>query len=189
MARILAVGLVVVCALVIALAACGGDDDDGGGVTETPAATGPVIFTSEAFSSGGAIPLEYSCDGDNISPPLTWSRLPAGTESLVLTIDDPDADRFVHWVVYDLPPDSVGLDANVPPEGELADGSRQGTNSRGETGYTGPCPPGGEHEYVFRIYALDAETGLEAGASLAEVEAAIADHVLALSELVGTYSR
>ncbi len=185
----LSVWQAVVGALLIALAACGGDDGDGGGVTETPAATGPIVFTSDAFSSGGAIPLEYSCDGDNVSPPLSWSRLPAGTESLALTMDDPDADRFVHWVVYDLPPDAVGLDANVPAAGELADGTKQGVNSRVETGYTGPCPPGGEHDYVFRIYALDAETGLEAGATLGEVEAAIAGHVLAMSELVGKYSR
>jgi hypothetical protein len=151
--------------------------------------TGPVIFTSEAFSSGGAIPIEYSCDGDNISPPLAWSRLPAGTESLALTVDDPDADRYVHWVMYNIPPDAVGLGSDTLPDEELDDGSLQGVNSRGEIGYTGPCPPGGEHQYVFRIYALNAEIDLEAGATLAEVEAAIADHVLALSELVGTFSR
>jgi len=175
--------------LAVALAACGGDDDGGGGATLTPVATGPVIFTSEAFQSGGAIPIEYSCDGDNTSPPLAWSRLPAGTESLALTMDDPDANGYVHWVMYNIPPDSTGLAAGVLADEELADGSLQGMNSRGEIGYTGPCPPGGEHQYVFRIHALDAEVGLEAGATLAEVEAAIADHVLALSELAATFSR
>ena len=174
--------------LAVALAACGGDDDDGRGAL-APVETGPVIFTSEAFSSGGAIPIEYSCDGDNISPPLTWSRLPADTESLALTMDDLDANGYVHWVMYGMPRDSVGLDAGTSVDEELDDGSLQGVNSRGEIGYTGPCPPGGEHEYVFRIYALNAEIDLEAGATLTEVEAAIADHVLALSELVGTYSR
>ncbi len=173
----------------LALVACGGDDDDGGGASLTPVETGPVIFTSEAFSSGGAIPIEYSCDGDNISPPLAWSRLPAGTESLALTMDDPDANGYVHWVMYNIPPDSVGLGADTLPDEELDDSSLQGVNSRGEIGYTGPCPPGGEHQYVFRIYALNAAIDLEAGATLAEVEAAIADHVLALSELVGTFSR
>ena len=95
--------------LAVALVACGGDDDDGGGATLTPVETGPVIFTSEAFSSGGAIPIEYSCDGENISPPLAWNRLPAGTESLALTMDDPDANGYAHWVMYNIPPDSTGL--------------------------------------------------------------------------------
>ncbi|MCH8161545.1 MAG: YbhB/YbcL family Raf kinase inhibitor-like protein, partial [Chloroflexi bacterium] len=105
------------------------------------------------------------------------------------TMDDQDADGYVHWVMYNIPPESMGLGAGTVPDEELDDGSFQGVNSRGEIGYTGPCPPGGEHQYVFRIYALDAEVDLEAGATLAEVEAAIEDHVLALSELVGTYSR
>ncbi len=181
--------LLLVPVLAIALAACGGDDDDGGGASLTPVETGPVIFASDAFSSGGEIPVEYSCDGDNISPPLAWSRLPAGTESLALTMDDPDANGYVHWVMYNMPPDSSGLGADILPDEELDDGSLQGVNSLGEIGYTGPCPPGGEHQYVFRIYALNAEIDLGAGSTLAEVEAAIADHVLALSELVGTFSR
>ena len=137
----------------------------------------------------GAIPIDFSCDGDNASPPLAWSWFPAGTESLALTMDDPDAGDYAHWVMYNIPPDSVGLAADTFPDEVLADGSLQGLNSRGEIGYTGPCPPGGEHQYVFRLYALNTEVDLEAGATLAEVEAAIADHVLALSELVGTYSR
>jgi len=181
--------LLIAPVLAVALAACGGGDDDGGGASLTPVETGPVVFTSEAFSSGADIPIEYSCDGDNISPPLAWSRLPAGTESLALTMDDLDANGYVHWVMYNIPPGSTGLGADILPDEDLDNGSLQGVNSRGEIGYTGPCPPGGEHQYVFRIYALNAEVGLEAGATLAEVEAAIADHVLALSELVGTFSR
>jgi Raf kinase inhibitor-like YbhB/YbcL family protein len=180
--------LLLAVVLAVAVVACGGDDD-GGGASLTPVETGPVVFTSEAFSSGGAIPIEYSCDGDNISPPLAWSRLPAGTESLALTMDDLDANGYVHWVMYNMPPDSTGLGADAVPNEELDDGSLQGVNSRGEIGYTGPCPPGGEHEYRFRLYALDTAIDPEAGATLAEVEAAIAGHVLALSELVGTYSR
>ena len=175
--------------LAVALVACGGDDDDGGRATQEPAGTGPPIFTSGAFSSGGAIPIDFSCDGDNVSPPLDWRRLPEGTRSLALTMDDQDANGYVHWVMYNIPPDSIGLGAGTVPDEELDDGSLQGVNSRGEIGYTGPCPPGGEHQYRFRLYALDAEVDLGAGATLAEVEAAIADHVLALSELVGTYSR
>ena len=173
--------------LAVAVVACGGDDDDG--ATPEPAGTGPAIFTSGAFSSGGAIPIEFTCDGDNIAPPLNWRRVPVGTQSLALLMDDQDADGYVHWVMYNIPADSMGLGAGTFRDGELDDGSFQGVNSRGEIGYTGPCPPGGEHRYLFRLYALDAEVDLEAGATLAEVEAAIADHVLALSELVGTYSR
>jgi len=173
----------------VAFVACGGDDDDGGSASLTPAETGPIFFTSDAFSSGGEIPAEYSCDGDNVSPALSWQRLPAGTESLALTMDDPDANGYAHWVMYNIPPDSTGLAADAPAVEELDDGSLQGVNGRGAIGYTGPCPPGGEHQYRFRLYALDAEVDLEAGATLAEVETAIADHRLALSELVGTYNR
>ena len=181
--------IAVAAVLAVVLVACGGDDDDGGGASLTPVETGPGVFTSDAFLSGGAIPIDFTCDGDNISPPLAWSRLPAGTESLALTVDDLDANGYVHWVMYNIPPDSTGLGADTLPDEELADGSLQGVNGRGEIGYTGPCPPGGEHRYRFRLFALDAEVDLAAGATLAEVEAAIADHVLALSELLGTFSR
>lgn len=174
-------------ALAVAAVACGGDGDDV--VTPEPVGTGPAIFTSGAFSSGGAIPIEFTCDGNNAAPPLNWRRVPVGTQSLALTMDDRDADGYVHWVMYNIPPESMGLGADTDPEEVLDDGSLQGVNSRGEIGYTGPCPPSGEHRYRFRLYALDAAVDLEAGATLAEVEAAIADHVLALSELVGTYSR
>ncbi|HEY5625531.1 MAG TPA: hypothetical protein VIT93_03475, partial [Dehalococcoidia bacterium] len=98
-------------AFLVTLAACGGDDDGGGGASLTPMETGPVAFTSEAFASGGAIPTEYSCDGENISPPLAWSRLPAGTESLALTMDDPDAGGYAHWVVYNIPAPALGFAA------------------------------------------------------------------------------
>ncbi len=179
--------VVAVAVLAVALVACGGDDDDG--ATQGPVGTGPPMFISGAFSSGAAIPIEFTCDDDNVSPPLNWWRLPPGTQSLALTMDDPDAGGYAHWVMYNIPPDSMGLAADIFPDEVLADGSLQGLNSRGEIGYTGPCPPGGEHQYVFRLYVLNAEADLEAGATLAEVEAAIADHVLALSELVGTYSR
>jgi Raf kinase inhibitor-like YbhB/YbcL family protein len=178
--------LFLVVVLAVAVVACGGDDDDGS--TPDPVGTGPAIFTSGAFSSGGAIPIEFTCDGDNIAPPLNWRRVPIGTQSLALLMDDQDADGYVHWVMYNIPADSMGLGAGTFRDSDLDDGSFQGVNSRGEIGYTGPCP-GGEHRYLFRLYALDAEVDLEAGATLAEVEAAIADHVLALSELVGTYSR
>jgi Raf kinase inhibitor-like YbhB/YbcL family protein len=181
------VWLLLAVALAAVVVACGGDDDDSG-ASPTPAA-GAVVFASDAFSPGGEIPLEFSCDGDNVSPPLSWSGLPEGARSLALTMDDLDAGGYVHWVMYDIPPGTMGLAADVPTDETLADGSTQGVNSRGEIGYAGPCPPDGEHRYRFRLYALDAAVDLEAGATLADVEAAIADHVLALSELVGTFSR
>ena len=178
--------LVLAIALAAIVVACGDDDDDG---AASPTPAGAVVFTSDAFSPGGEIPLEFSCDGDNVSPPLSWSGLPEGAQSLTLTMDDLDAGGYVHWVMYDIPPGTMGLAANVPMDETLADGSTQGVNSGGEVGYAGPCPPSGEHRYRFRLYALDAEVDLEAGATLADVEAAIADHVLAQSELVGTFSR
>ena len=181
--------LVLAPVLAVVLVACGGDGDDDGGASPTPATAGAIVFASDAFSPGGEIPLEFSCDGDNVSPPLTWSGLPEGAQSLALTMDDLDAGGYVHWVMYDIPPGTMGHAADVPADETLADGSTQGVNSRGEIGYAGPCPPDGEHRYRFRLFALDAEVDLEAGATLTDVEAAIADHVLALSELVGTYSR
>ncbi len=122
-------------ALAAAVVSCGGDDDDDG-VSPTPAANGAVVFASDAFTPGGEIPLEFSCDGDNVSPPLSWSGLPDGVQSLALTMDDLDAGGYVHWVMYDIPPGTMGFAADVPMDETLADGSTQGVNSRGEIGYT-----------------------------------------------------
>jgi Raf kinase inhibitor-like YbhB/YbcL family protein len=141
---------------------------------------------SSAFGNAQAIPSRHSCEGEDVSPPLQWSNLPAGTRSLALVVDDPDAPGgvFTHWIAWGLDPAAEELD-----EGEAA--PREGQNDFGMSGYRGPCPPAGHgrHRYVFRLYALDAEPELAAGAAKAELEKAIAGHVLTTAELVGTYER
>jgi Raf kinase inhibitor-like YbhB/YbcL family protein len=141
---------------------------------------------SSAFENAHAIPSRHSCDGEDVSPPLRWSNMPEGTRSLALVVDDPDAPGgvFTHWIAWALDPAADGLG-----EGEPA--PREGQNDFGTSGYRGPCPPPGHgrHRYVFRLYALDTEAELAAGAAKAEVEQAIAGHVLTTAELVGTYER
>jgi hypothetical protein len=141
---------------------------------------------STAFENAQAIPRQHSCDGEDVSPPLHWSNVPDGTRSLALVVDDPDAPRgvFTHWVAWGLDPAAEGLrEGEAPP--------REGRNDFGAKGYGGPCPPPGHglHRYVFRLYALDAEPELVVGAAKAELEQAIAGHVLTTAELVGTYER
>jgi Raf kinase inhibitor-like YbhB/YbcL family protein len=150
-----------------------------------------IEIKSPAFSEGGAIPGKYTCDGKDVSPPLSWSGAPAGTKSLALICDDPDAPSgdWVHWVVFDLPSSSTGLPEGVPARDEIAGGGRQGRNDFRKTGYGGPCPPGGTHRYVFTLFALDRELGLGAGATKAQLSAAMRGHVLAEGRLTGKYSR
>jgi Raf kinase inhibitor-like YbhB/YbcL family protein len=148
-------------------------------------------ITSTAFANEGMIPRRFTCDGEDISPPLSWKGMPGGTKSLALIADDPDAPRktWVHWVVYNLPASSGGLPENVPPEKTLADGGRQGTSDFGRIGYGGPCPPSGTHRYFFKLYALDSELGLAPGATKEELLQAMAGHVLAEAQLMGRYRR
>lgn len=145
-------------------------------------------LSSPAFSDGGRIPPEFTCDGGNISPHLVWSNVPRKARSLALTVDDPDAPRgtFTHWVVFDIPPDRSDL-----PSGQRSAGiGVWGSNSRGEADYMGPCPPSGTHRYIFRLLALDIETlGLMAGASRHDVEEAAVGHTLAIASLTGRYRR
>jgi Raf kinase inhibitor-like YbhB/YbcL family protein len=141
---------------------------------------------SNAFEHAQAIPTRHTCDGDDLSPELRWSNVPDGAESLALVVDDPDAPRgvFTHWVAWGFDPGEEGLG-----EGESA--PREGRNDFGAVGYRGPCPPPGHgrHRYVFRLYALVGEPGLEAGAGKADLERAIEGHVLTIAELVGTCER
>jgi Raf kinase inhibitor-like YbhB/YbcL family protein len=148
-------------------------------------------LSSTAFQDGGMIPSKYTCDGPNISPPLNWSGLPANTKSIALIVDDPDAPAktWVHWVLYDLPSTQTELAEDIKPHAALAAGGRQGTNDFRQTGYGGPCPPGGTHRYFFKIYALDSETSLKDGATKDDVERAMKGHVLGQGELVGKYQR
>lgn len=144
-------------------------------------------LTSPAFDSGQPIPVRYTCDGEDISPPLHWSDPPQGTQSFTLIVDDPDAPVGVwdHWIIFNLPGDLEGLPENAAPPAA----SRDGQNSWGRTGYGGPCPPGGTHRYFFKLYALDTDLSLSAGATKAQLLKAMAGHILAQAELMGRYSR
>lgn len=154
-----------------------------------------LTLTSSAFRHNGEIPKMHTCDGADTSPDLAWSGLPAGTRSLALIVDDPDAPdprapkmTWVHWVLYNLPPEANGLGAAVKSSG-LPAGTREGINDWKRTGYGGPCPPIGRHRYFHKLYALDTvlpDLGRPAKAAL---EKAMHGHVLAEAQLVGTYER
>lgn len=151
-----------------------------------------ITITSPAFTQGSPIPAKYTCDGQDVSPPLKWSGMPAGTLGLVLICDDPDAPAgtWVHWILYNLPPMPTELTERVPAEEVLTDGTRQGLNDFKRVGYGGPCPPQGKpHRYSFKLYALDVELDLKPKASKAQVVAAMQGHILAEGELMGTYQR
>jgi len=151
-----------------------------------------MSLTSPAFAEGKAIPIKYSGQGENISPPLNWSGAPAGAKSFALIVEDPDAPMgtFTHWVIFNLPPDKTALQENVPTSETLADGARQGENDFGRMGYGGPMPPGqNPHRFFFKIFALDTKLELDAGASKKGLLEAMKGHVLAEGKLMGTYQR
>lgn len=158
---------------------------------DVPAAT--MTLTSSSFDAGGSIPTRFTCEGQDLSPQLGWTAPPPGTKSLALVVSDPDAPdpkapqhTWVHWVLYNLPPSMREL-----PEGvkEAPIGSRTGTNDFKKTGWNGPCPPIGRHRYVYEIYALDTQLPDLMKPSKADLEKAMAGHVLAKGELVGTYQK
>ena len=150
-------------------------------------------LTSPAFADRGEIPQRHTCEGDDVSPPLAWRGLPAGTRSLVLIVDDPDAPdpaapkrTWVHWVLFDIPPTTTGLPEDASP---LPDGTRNGVSDWGRAGWGGPCPPVGRHRYFFKLYALDTLLPALERPTKAALEAAMKGHVLAKAELVGTYQK
>lgn len=147
-------------------------------------------ITSTAFNNEGMIPSRHTCDGEDLSPPLSWHDLPEGTKSVAMIADDPDAPgkTWVHWVIYNIPPDG-GLPGNVPPEKNLPGGARQGINDFGRIGYGGPCPPGGVHRYYFKLYALDAQLNLPAGGTKKELLREMEGHVLGEAQLMGRFRR
>ncbi len=153
-----------------------------------------LLLRSTAFGDGDPIPARYTCEGDDVPPDLYWEGIPAGTQSLVLIVDDPDAPdpsapRMVwdHWILYNLPPSAGGLPEAVTPEG-LPAGCGQGVNSWGRAGYGGPCPPVGRHRYFHRLYALDTLLPSELGEPTKDdLLLAMEEHILAHTELVGTY--
>jgi Raf kinase inhibitor-like YbhB/YbcL family protein len=170
---------------VLAIFAAGGAGSKGG-----PAMA--FGLSSNAFQPGATIPRKHTCDGPDVSPALAWTDAPAGTQSLALIMDDPDAPvgTWVHWVLYDLPPSARDLPEGVPKQEELSSGARQGRNDFRRIGYGGPCPPAGPaHRYFFKLYALNMKLNLKVGATKAEVERAMQGHILAQAELMGRYQR
>ncbi|MCH7558562.1 MAG: YbhB/YbcL family Raf kinase inhibitor-like protein [Planctomycetes bacterium] len=150
-----------------------------------------IKITSSAFEDGGLIPAKYTCDGADVSPPLQWDAVPEGTKSIALICDDPDAPMgtWVHWVLFNLPSDAKELAENIPTEETLPNGAKQGVNDFGRIGYGGPCPPGGTHRYFFKIYALDTEVGLQAGADKRRLLKTMEGHILGQDQLIGKYKR
>jgi Raf kinase inhibitor-like YbhB/YbcL family protein len=145
-----------------------------------------IQITSTAFTEGGKIPRIYTCDDQNVSPPLDWTGVPTTTVSLAIIMDDPDAPSgtWVHWVLYNLPPDRTSLE-----QGKTGLGT-DGENDFNRTGYGGPCPPrGSTHRYYIKLYALDTMLDLKSGASKAQVESSMRGHILAQSQLMGKYGR
>jgi Raf kinase inhibitor-like YbhB/YbcL family protein len=155
----------------------------------------PLIITSPSLMYKGAIPARHTCDGENISPPLNWTGVPACTKSLALIVDDPDAPNpdaprmiWVHWVLYNIPPDANGLPESTLAEAPLP-GTLQGLNDWQHTGYQGPCPPIGKHRYFFKLYALDTLLPDLQRPNKAALEKAMRGHILVQAELVGLYQR
>lgn len=162
-------------------------------VIESTMEVSTMKLTTSAFTEGGKISSKYTCDGQNINPPLVFSGVPAGARNLVLIMDDPDIPDFVkqkfgiqvwdHWVVFNLPPETREVPEGKNPQGVL------GKNTGGKNAYGGPCPPDREHRYFFKLYALDTELDLPEGATKAEVEKAMKNHILAEAKLMGRYER
>lgn len=155
----------------------------------------PLSISSAAFAASGSIPARYTCEADDVSPPLAWSGVPSAAKSLALIVDDPDAPdpkapkrTYVHWVLYDIPTSAREL-----PEGataaSLPDGAREGVNDWKRRGYGGPCPPIGRHRYFFKLYALDTTLGDRGGLTKAELERAMEGHIVERAELMGSYEK
>jgi Raf kinase inhibitor-like YbhB/YbcL family protein len=145
-----------------------------------------LSLSSLEFTEGGAIPRRFTCDGDDVSPPLEWSGAPPESAALALIMDDPDARGFVHWVAFDVPALATG---SLPAGWSSQAASPQGANSFGRVGYGGPCPPSGTHRYVFRLLALDSPLELSGSPTADDVRDAVAGHILAEASLTGTYRR
>lgn len=161
---------------------------------EQPLKEGEMVLTvsSSAFQEGDRIPTKYTCQGQDISPPLTWSQSPVETQSLALIMDDPDAPGgvFTHWILFNIPSNSQELPEAVPTQAQLPSGALQGKNDFGRIGYGGPCPPPGHpHRYQFTLYAMNQPLDLKVGASKKQVLDAMQGHILAQGQLTGTYQR
>lgn len=154
-----------------------------------------LTLRSASFAHEAGIPAKFTCQGDDVSPPLSWSGAPAGTRSFALVVDDPDAPdprapktTWVHWVLYNLPADTTALAEGVPAPA-LPSGTREGVNDWKRTGYNGPCPPVGRHRYFYKLFALDVVLPELGRATKKQLEDAMRGHVLAEAQLVGTYEK
>ncbi|HEY7042208.1 MAG TPA: YbhB/YbcL family Raf kinase inhibitor-like protein [Nocardioidaceae bacterium] len=181
---VFAVAAVSTVSTVSTLSAC-----SGGGASDTPEPTTEqqsITVTSKAFSDGDLIPETFSCDGENVSPPLDWDGVPGAAQSLALVVADPDAPggTYYHWLVTDIPVDITNIGQDSEPDGGVV-----ADNSAGDAAYTGPCPPSGTHHYRFTIYALSKPTGLPPGSGVDETVDAIGTRAIASGTLVGTYTR
>src|SRR5215471_15237625 len=151
-----------------------------------------INVRSDSFADGQPIPQKYTCDGEDISPPVRWDSAPDGTKSFALICDDPDAPSgtWVHWVIYDLPATIKELPEAIQANEEVLSGARQGTNDFRRLGYGGPCPPkGNAHRYYFKLYALDIVINLKAGATKSDVENAMKGHIVGEGKIMGSYQR
>jgi Raf kinase inhibitor-like YbhB/YbcL family protein len=190
--------LIVASALILMLSACGTPEQKAAANhrSETEkgegAMTATMKLTSTAFTHEGTIPVRYTCDGEDLSPPLNWEGAPAGTKAFALVCDDPDAPvgTWDHWLLFNIPAARATLPEGVAADATLEDGSRSGLNSWKRTGYGGPCPPPGKpHRYFFRLYALSAPVELSARARKSELLKAVQPLTLATGTLMGTYGR
>lgn len=184
--------LALIAALSLGLLVACGSDEDNPQLSPAPHPSGlpEIAMTGGSFNEGGVINFDFSCDGIGKSPAILWHEVPVDAKSIVLFADDRDAGNFVHWVVYDIPPQQSGITAGIGEEPILGDGSHQGQNSYGRTGYAPPCPPSGStHTYQFFAYALDTMLGLAPGATRDAVAQAMDGHIMALGKLTATYSR
>lgn len=172
-------------AIGLSLAACSAGPSDAA-TTSGDAQEGPTTMrlTSEAFQDGGAIPARYTCDGEDVSPPLAWDGVPDGTQALAILVEDPDARGFVHWVLADIPGEALAM-----AEGEGDAVGTPGRNDFRRSGWAGPCPPSGEHRYVFTLYALSQPVGLPEGTDAGAVRSRMEGHVMATATLTGVYRR
>ena len=150
-----------------------------------------MVIRSQVFLQGNMIPERYTCDGINVSPPLEWSGAPSKTKYYALISDDPDAPAgtWVHWIVFDIPAGTTKLSEAQALQAEITGTAKQGSNSSRKIGYSGPCPPSGTHRYFFKLYALDALTGLNPGATKSDLLKAMQGHILAETQLMGNYRR
>jgi Raf kinase inhibitor-like YbhB/YbcL family protein len=174
--------LVCLSMLLVFLSACAPQ------ATSTP---DPFVLISERFTEGQPIPEKYTCKGQNVSPALDWFNNPEGVKSFALIMRDPDAPggNWIHWVLYNIPAETISLPDTLPGQGGIDYIGDHGMNTSGNTYYEGPCPPSGTHRYLFKLYALDTVLDFSSSPDAAELTAAMQGHILAEAELMGTYAK